>query len=415
MKVTEIITEAANPAQQAAIAISMKKAGKKPKTESTELEEEFDLIESIIERLAAHNGVDAEVIWEDLETLTEDELYAFAVTSEPIMESQGVAEGMDPDQQGRLNELIDDYNLSMKERSYWEADSILDKITREFGKDIADQVDQQGVAEAEKNPHTSALGRALYRDLSKEKKGQDVTEGIWGDFKSSVKKSLVSQAFYSVPSGIEMEIKGLIKSNNPDSNFWNMIKKDIADLPDDVQQAVSALVDDADLEFSHWPRGFFGGSKNIDTHRTKNLINILRKIKNIIEINDPTKQKRGISEDVKGPDEVQQIKDFIKWSMKTLNVKTKPKFTLSKNTEKAQGGHHTGMHSGDRIWVYIANRNLIDIFRTIFHELVHQRQYELNMIKDGDSYPGSPIEAMADMMAGKYIKIYGKEHPEIFQ
>jgi hypothetical protein len=60
---------------------------------STELTEEFDLIESIIERLAAHNGVDAEVIWEDLETLTEDELYAFAVTSEPIMESQGVAEG----------------------------------------------------------------------------------------------------------------------------------------------------------------------------------------------------------------------------------------------------------------------------------------------------------------------------------
>jgi hypothetical protein len=58
-----------------------------------EMAEEFDLIESIIERLAAHNGVDAEVIWEDLETLTEDELYAFAVTSEPIMESQGVAEG----------------------------------------------------------------------------------------------------------------------------------------------------------------------------------------------------------------------------------------------------------------------------------------------------------------------------------
>ena len=66
-------------------------------TESVSLEqltEEFDLIESIIERLAAHNGVDAEVIWEDLETLTEDELYAFAVTSEPIMESQGVAEDL---------------------------------------------------------------------------------------------------------------------------------------------------------------------------------------------------------------------------------------------------------------------------------------------------------------------------------
>ena len=31
MKITDIITEAANPTQQAAIAISMKKAGKKPK------------------------------------------------------------------------------------------------------------------------------------------------------------------------------------------------------------------------------------------------------------------------------------------------------------------------------------------------------------------------------------------------
>ena len=53
-----------------------------------ELHEEFDLIESIIETIAEHNGVDAEAIWEDLESLTEDELYVFAVTSQPIMESE---------------------------------------------------------------------------------------------------------------------------------------------------------------------------------------------------------------------------------------------------------------------------------------------------------------------------------------
>ena len=192
MKITDVITEAANPAQQAAIAISMKKAGKKPKqgvaeatgdekfdkmikgitgkkqvakqqktdtkqqardafngmfgggnpvdklnirkkgmaeaenkglyynvnkrkaagtsrpaghpkaptaqawkdaaktakTEdvSEDLSEEFDLIESIIDRIAEHNGVDAEAVWEDLESLTEDELYVFAVTSDPLME-----------------------------------------------------------------------------------------------------------------------------------------------------------------------------------------------------------------------------------------------------------------------------------------------------------------------------------------
>ena len=45
MKITEVITEAANPAQQAAIAISMKKAGKKPKNMHEEdLEEDWQKV-----------------------------------------------------------------------------------------------------------------------------------------------------------------------------------------------------------------------------------------------------------------------------------------------------------------------------------------------------------------------------------
>jgi len=52
-----------------------------------ELVEEFDLIESIIDDIAEHNGVDSEVIWEDLESLTDDELYVFATTT-TIMETE---------------------------------------------------------------------------------------------------------------------------------------------------------------------------------------------------------------------------------------------------------------------------------------------------------------------------------------
>lgn len=121
------------------------------------------------------------------------------------------------------------------------------------------------------------------------------------------------------------------------------------------------------------------------------------------------------TESVDSSEQEEQVRKFVEWAKQTLKVQGAPKFTFSKDTEEAQEGHHTGRHSGDEIWVYIGNRNLVDIFRTVFHELVHQRQDELGMIKDGDSYPGSPIEAMADMLAGKYIKIYGKEHPEIFQ
>ena len=50
-----------------------------------ELNEEFNLIESIIDSLAERNQVDAEVIWEDLESLSDDELYVFATTV-PVME-----------------------------------------------------------------------------------------------------------------------------------------------------------------------------------------------------------------------------------------------------------------------------------------------------------------------------------------
>jgi hypothetical protein len=112
-----------------------------------------------------------------------------------------------------------------------------------------------------------------------------------------------------------------------------------------------------------------------------------------------------------------EVEKFVDWSVKVLDLKTKPKIELSQDTEEAQSQHHTGSHQegSNRVWVYAKNRNLVDILRTVFHELVHVRQSELNMIKPGDSYPGSPIEVMADMLAGKYIKIYGAKNNHIFQ
>ena len=112
-----------------------------------------------------------------------------------------------------------------------------------------------------------------------------------------------------------------------------------------------------------------------------------------------------------------EVDKFAEWTAKQLNLDEVPNIELSMDTEEAQGNHHTGGHvpGSGNIWVYAKNRNLVDILRTVFHELVHVRQEEIGMIKPGDSYPGSPIEAMADMLAGKYIKIYGEKNNHIFQ
>jgi hypothetical protein len=127
--------------------------------------------------------------------------------------------------------------------------------------------------------------------------------------------------------------------------------------------------------------------------------------------------KNKLDEADKTVDVETEVLKFVDWTADKLNLKKVPKVELSMDSEEAQTNHHTGGHvpGEDSVWVYAKNRNLVDILRTVFHELVHVRQHELGMIKPGDSYPGSPIEAMADMLAGKYIKIYGEKNNHIFQ
>jgi len=64
--------EAANAAQQAAIAIAKKEKGERPKNET--VEEQFDRIEEMVEAWAQHHGVDAEQIWEEFESVDDHEL-----------------------------------------------------------------------------------------------------------------------------------------------------------------------------------------------------------------------------------------------------------------------------------------------------------------------------------------------------
>lgn len=112
-----------------------------------------------------------------------------------------------------------------------------------------------------------------------------------------------------------------------------------------------------------------------------------------------------------------EVDKFVQWVANKFNLSEVPQIELSMDTDEAQTNTHTGGHvpGSGKIWVYAKNRNLVDILRTVCHELVHVRQHELGMIGNGDSYPGSPIELLADMVAGKAIKIYGKNNPKIFQ
>ena len=72
----ESVEEAANPAQQAAIAIAKKK--KKNVAEGLTLDEQFDIIEDFVQDLAESYGTDAEAIWEYFELVDDDKLFETA-------------------------------------------------------------------------------------------------------------------------------------------------------------------------------------------------------------------------------------------------------------------------------------------------------------------------------------------------
>ena len=93
MKAKEFIVEAVKQRLDPKCWTGYKKQGTKMKggvrvnnCVKEDLEDEFDLIERIIEQIADQNAVDAELVWEDLAELSDDELYVFAVTSNPINE-----------------------------------------------------------------------------------------------------------------------------------------------------------------------------------------------------------------------------------------------------------------------------------------------------------------------------------------
>jgi hypothetical protein len=123
-----------------------------------------------------------------------------------------------------------------------------------------------------------------------------------------------------------------------------------------------------------------------------------------------------ISEDIDQNGHMERIQHFINWVYKKERINApKPNIKLS-NEKDSEDMYHTGWYNADTntMWVYTGNRNLIDILRTIAHELRHRKQGSEGRIH-GHSPPGSKLERDADAEAGYLMKLYGKEHPEIIE
>jgi len=57
---------------------------------------------------------------------------------------------------------------------------------------------------------------------------------------------------------------------------------------------------------------------------------------------------------------------------------------------------------------------LVDVCRSVAHEMVHHKQYEQGRLKVQPPDIGGEIEDEANAKAGQYIKMYSKEDPNIY-
>lgn len=69
-----------------------------------------------------------------------------------------------------------------------------------------------------------------------------------------------------------------------------------------------------------------------------------------------------------------------------------------------------------RTCVYIKDRAIMDVMRSLAHEMVHHHQNERgDLVGDAsEGADGSEIENEANAKAGEIMRIFGKQNPEIY-
>jgi hypothetical protein len=111
------------------------------------------------------------------------------------------------------------------------------------------------------------------------------------------------------------------------------------------------------------------------------------------------------------------IKEFIKYAANSLKLQKLPNLTLSYNTNEAKERHTFGYFDPNtsKVWLYVKNRNVADILRTLAHELVHRKQDEEGKIDYNSGETGSEVENEANAMAGVLLRDFGKTHENIYE
>ena len=122
----------------------------------------------------------------------------------------------------------------------------------------------------------------------------------------------------------------------------------------------------------------------------------------------------GVSiDDSSHPYKEEQYIDFIEYAVDQLDIEEPPFIKIER---EPTSNYTTGSYNKKtgEIKVKGVRRQLADLLRSIAHEMVHHRQNELGLIIGKIPAVGGKIEDDANLYAGRLVKSYGQQFPNIY-
>jgi hypothetical protein len=114
-------------------------------------------------------------------------------------------------------------------------------------------------------------------------------------------------------------------------------------------------------------------------------------------------------------DKKTKLLEFAKFVKKELGLEKTPTISIQNGREGLKTtANYDYTKENKIIKINAKNRALVDIMRSLAHEMVHHKQYEQGRLKVKPPDIGGEIEDEANAKAGQFIKLYAKIDPTIY-
>ncbi len=114
-------------------------------------------------------------------------------------------------------------------------------------------------------------------------------------------------------------------------------------------------------------------------------------------------------------DKKKKLNEFVKFVKTELGIEKAPTISVQNHREGLKTtANYDYTKDVKIIKVCTKNRALVDVMRSIAHEMVHHKQWEDGRLEVRPPDIGGEIEDEANAKAGQYIKMFAKQDSSIY-